>query len=95
MGDVQNSLLRLRKGVCVDRRNRSRAREVAQKRTGPVMAKMCRRAHSAFKSLFGTRRRKESQTCGQGTKTRNEQAAVRTDDGSGPVFLFLLQVENI
>lgn len=71
VGVVQNSLLRLNKGVCVDKRNRSRAREVAQKRTVPVMAKMCRRAHSAFKSLFGTRRRKESQTCGQGAKTRN------------------------
>lgn len=50
----------------MDRRNGSRAREVAQKRTGPRMAKMYRRICSAFKSLFGTRGRKESQTCGQG-----------------------------
>lgn len=46
--------------VCVDGRDRSW--DVAQK-TGPGMAKMCGKAHLAFKSLFGTRRRTESQTC--------------------------------
>lgn len=44
--------------VCVDATDRSRPREVAQKRAR--VAKVCRKSHSAFKSLFGTRRRKKS-----------------------------------
>lgn len=47
--------------VCVDGRDRSW--DMTQK-TGPGMAEMCRRAHLASKSLFGTRRRTKSQTCG-------------------------------
>lgn len=41
--------------VCMDGTDRRKAKEVAQKR--PRVANMCRKAHSAFKSLFGTRRR--------------------------------------
>lgn len=37
-----------------------------------VVAKMCRKAPSAFKSLFGTRRSKKSQPCGQGPKTQGD-----------------------
>lgn len=47
--------------MCIDGRERDRG--VAQK-TSPGIAKMYRRAHMAFKTLFGTRRRKKSQTYG-------------------------------
>lgn len=54
---------------------RSRAREMAQERTGPGTATRCRRAQEAFRSLFGTRRRKKSRPRGR-AETWDGQAAV-------------------
>lgn len=47
--------------VCVGGMDKSEARDVAQETTGSGMAKMCRKTHSAFTRLFGTRSKKSQQ----------------------------------
>lgn len=54
------------------REGQEQAQGSGPEKNGPVVSKMCRKAPSAFKSLFGTRRSKKSQPCGQGHETQGD-----------------------
>lgn len=76
--------LRLGKGGT----DKSKAREVAQETTGSGMANTCRKTHSAFKSLLGTRSKK-SQNWDLGPEMQGlRQQRGQDDSGLGYHFCF-------